>query len=54
VGQNDKKCTLEARLRNRQPIAVNSNANSIEQALNGALDKVRSSLETIYGKLKKH
>ncbi|SMG49653.1 hypothetical protein SAMN03080602_03851 [Arenibacter troitsensis] len=45
---------LEARLKNRQPIAVTSHANSVEKALNDALDKVIASMETIYGRSKNH
>lgn len=45
---------LEARLKNRQPIAVTSHANSVEKALNDALDKVIASMETIYGRSKDH
>ncbi len=53
-GENDKRCMLEARLENRQPIAVTSHANTVEQAVNGALDKLKTSIETIYGRLKNH
>ncbi|MEO6883323.1 MAG: HPF/RaiA family ribosome-associated protein [Bacteroidia bacterium] len=54
TGQNDKRCMLEARMENRQPIAVTSYANSIEQALNEALDKLKASIEKIDSKLKNH
>ena len=53
-GQNDKRCVLEARLENRQPIAVTSQANTIEQALNDALEKLVSVLKTIDGKTNSH
>jgi ribosome-associated translation inhibitor RaiA len=51
-GEDDKRCTLEARLKNRQPIAVTSHANSVEKAVNDALDKLNASMETIYGRSK--
>lgn len=53
-GANDKRCMLEARLENRQPIAVTSHANTVEQAVNVALDKLKASIETIYDRLKNH
>lgn len=46
-GMNGKRCTLEARLKNRQLIAVTSKANTVEEAVNDALEKLKASLETI-------
>ncbi|MEQ8239223.1 MAG: HPF/RaiA family ribosome-associated protein [Cyclobacteriaceae bacterium] len=51
-GQNDKKCTLEARIEGRKPIAVTCHENSVEQAVNEALEKLKAMLETIDGKVK--
>jgi ribosomal subunit interface protein len=51
-GQNDKRCMVEARLAGMQPIAVTNHANTHEQALFGAIDKLKSSLEKITGRLK--
>ncbi|HNP07490.1 MAG TPA: HPF/RaiA family ribosome-associated protein [Cyclobacteriaceae bacterium] len=53
-GANDKRCTLEVRLEGRQPLAVTSHANSVEKAVNDALDKLRASIETIYDRVKDH
>jgi ribosome-associated translation inhibitor RaiA len=53
-GQDDKRCTIEARLEHKQPIAVTSHANSSELALQNGLQKLRASLETIVGKLNNH
>lgn len=53
-GQNDKRCILEARIKNRQPIAVTSHANTVEIALNDALERLKASLETIEGRLKNY
>lgn len=53
-GANDKRCMLEARLENRQPIAVTSHADTVEEAVNVALDKLKASIETIYDRLKNH
>jgi ribosome-associated translation inhibitor RaiA len=46
-GQNGKRCLLEARLENRQPVAVSSHANTVEKAVNNALDKLKTSMETM-------
>ncbi len=53
-GQNDKRCMIEARLEGMQPIAVTNHADTHEQAVTGAVDKLRSSLNTIQGRLKNH
>jgi len=49
-GLKDKRCMIEARLEGRQPIAVTNVANSFEQATNGAIDKLKTSLSTITGR----
>jgi ribosome-associated translation inhibitor RaiA len=54
AGQNDKRCLLEARLEGRQPIAVTDHAGSHEEAVSGAIDKLKTSLETIRGRLRNH
>ena len=53
-GLNDKRCMLEARLEGRQPIAVTNHANNHEQAVSGAIDKLKTSLDTIFGRLRNH
>ena len=53
-GQNDKQCVLEARLENMQPIAVTNNASTYDEAVTGAITKLKSTLDTAIGKLKKH
>lgn len=53
-GLNDKRCTIEARIEGRQPIAVTSHANSTDQAVNVAIDKLISSLDTIFDRIKSH
>jgi ribosomal subunit interface protein len=49
---NDKRCLLEARLANRQPIVVSENADTIHQAFDGATDKLLRSIDTMVGKSK--
>lgn len=53
-GQNDKKCLLEARIEHRNPVAVSSEASSYEFAVDAAADKMKSALDTIFGRLNKH
>ena len=53
-GQNDKRCLLEARLKGRSPIAVTELANNYELAVNGAIDKLNASLDTILGRMRSH
>jgi ribosome-associated translation inhibitor RaiA len=53
-GPNAKRCLLEARIEGRQPIAVSDHSDSYNQAMNGALEKLVSSLDTIMGKLSNH
>ena len=50
-GLNDKRCMLEARIEGRQPIAVTHYAGTHEEAVNGAIDKLKTSLKTILGRL---
>ena len=45
-GENDKRCMIEARLKGRQPTAVTYNAASLHEAVDGAADKLKRSLES--------
>lgn len=51
VGPGDKRCLLEARLTSRQPIAVSHQASTVEQAVDGAAQKMTRSLEKICGQM---
>ena len=53
-GRNDIQCLMEARLKGRKPIAVSDQADTIEQAVSGAIDKLKISLETILGRIQDH
>ncbi len=53
-GLNDKRCMLEARLGGRKPIAVIELADTHENAVHGAIDKLKTSLDTILGRLQNH
>lgn len=50
-GVNDKRCMLEARVEGRQPIAVTSHADTMEDAVNDALDKLKTLLDKIYSQI---
>lgn len=53
-GQNDKRCMIEARLEGRQPIAVTAEADTHEQSVAEAIDKLKNVLDTILGRLRNH
>ncbi|MNY13229.1 hypothetical protein D3C86_1463550 [compost metagenome] len=53
-GLDDKRCLLEARIAGKEPIAVTNLGNTYDLALNGALTKLKSTLEKVAGKLKTH
>ncbi len=50
-GQDDKRCMMEARLEGRQPTAVTHQAASLGDAVDGAAEKLKRSLESTLGRL---
>lgn len=54
AGQDDIRCMMEGRLEGRQPIAVTHNADTPEQALKGAIDKLKKTLDTDIEKLRNY
>jgi ribosome-associated translation inhibitor RaiA len=44
-GPTDKRWVLEARLEGKKPIAVTNESDSVEKAINGAIDKMKKSLD---------
>jgi ribosome-associated translation inhibitor RaiA len=50
-GDNDKKCTLEARLSGLQPVAATGTGANLDQAVNDALDNLVAVLERKLGRL---
>lgn len=54
AGENDKRCLMEARVAGRQPIAVTEQANTLHQAIDGAAQKMKRSLDSTLGKLGEH
>src|ERR1700749_5181621 len=53
-GIDDKRCLMEARIANRQPVAVTADGNTHEQSVKAATDKLKHALDTIFGKMKQH
>jgi len=45
-GQDDKRCMMEARIKGRQPIAVTHQASTLDQAVDGATNKMKKSIES--------
>ncbi|MGK0186449.1 MAG: ribosome-associated translation inhibitor RaiA [Verrucomicrobiales bacterium] len=53
-GNHDKRCMMEARLEGHQPIAVTDDAETIDRAIDGAAEKLKSSLDHTIGRLGDH
>ena len=51
AGDNDKRVLMEARIAGRQPIAVTEQAGSLHQAIDGATQKMKRSLDGAFGKM---
>lgn len=51
VGNDDMCCVLEARLAGHQPVAVTNHADTMNQAVDGAADKLTSLIESTLGRL---
>ena len=52
-GTDDIRCLLEVRLNGLQPITVSDSAATLEQAVDGALEKLTRSLNSTLGRLGK-
>ncbi len=53
-GVDDKRCTIEVRIRNLKNEAVTYFADTIEHAFSGAVEKMKNLLESLTGKLQEH
>ena len=49
---NDKKCVMEVRVANLQPLTVTDHSDTLEKAFSGALAKAKKSLTTTFEKQK--
>jgi ribosome-associated translation inhibitor RaiA len=50
-GTDEMRCLLEARLAGLQPIAVSHQAATLAQAIEGAAEKLKHSLDSVLGRL---
>lgn len=50
-GPHDQRCMLEARLGGRKPVAVSDSASTLEQAVQGAAQKLEHLLESMLGRV---
>jgi ribosome-associated translation inhibitor RaiA len=53
-GDNNMRCLMEARLQGRQPVAVTHQAATLDQAVDGAADKLIRLIESALGRLRDH
>jgi ribosome-associated translation inhibitor RaiA len=51
VSADDMRCVMEARLKDRQPIAVTHQAATLDQAVDGAAEKLTRVIESTLGRL---
>jgi ribosome-associated translation inhibitor RaiA len=51
VGYDALRCMIEARLEGRQPIAVTHQATTLDQAVDGAADKLANLIESTLGQM---
>lgn len=52
AGAEDKRCMMEARLEGRQPTAVTHQAATLDEAVDGAANKLKRSIESTLGRLR--
>jgi ribosome-associated translation inhibitor RaiA len=50
----DKRCLMEARLANHQPVVVSHHADGLDEAFRGAEDKLKRLLDSTLGRQKDH
>lgn len=50
-GPADMRCLLEARPAGHQPVAVSHNADTMTQAVDGAVEKLHRALESMFGRI---
>lgn len=51
---NDKKCLLEARIKGKQPVVVSALGDNEVMALKAAIVKLKTGLDTQFGKMNEH
>ncbi len=53
-GTDDKRCTIEAHMAGKPPLAVVNHSDTIEKSVNGALDKMKKVLNTTFSKMRNY
>lgn len=53
-GLEDRKCVIEARLKGKKPIVVTNSSDTNDKAIKGAIDKMKTSIDSILGRLKNY
>lgn len=53
-GINDIRCLIEARLEGKKPIAVSCQADTVELAVSGSIEKLKTTLKTILERTASH
>jgi ribosome-associated translation inhibitor RaiA len=53
-GDRDKRCLMEARLEGMDPIVVTEKNDTLMQAINGAISRLKSAIENARGKAEAH
>ncbi|MGH7657546.1 MAG: HPF/RaiA family ribosome-associated protein [Gemmatimonadales bacterium] len=51
AGDRDKQCLMEARVAGRKPIVASDQSATLDQAVNGAADKLKRAVESLLGKM---
>lgn len=51
AGGHDKRCLMEARLEGHQPVAATHEAATLDEAIDGAADRLKRSLDHTLGRL---
>ena len=52
AGAQDKRCQIEARPKGLQPLSVTHKSETLEQAIDGAIEKMHHALDHQFGKLR--
>ena len=50
-GNEDMRCVMEARMEGRQPVAVTHHGATVDQAVDGAADKLHRMIDSTLGRL---
>ncbi len=51
-GTADKRCNIEARIAGMHPVAVTNHSDTLEKAIDGAIDKIKKLLDTTFDKMR--